>query len=168
MSKPFVVKRGLDNPSLSVDALQRRALALWEKDKGSAQQLGAALLAVQAAMPKGAFADWWRKHGLEENRVYYCIREAQGKDKRLNAAPSKREEEPSPKEKELLVLLEEAFGNGQAAIQPTHIRRFGKHAVCPQVRYGRYKVTLLLAEADIKTLHGICKEAYASKKEKAS
>lgn len=75
------VLQALDE-SLNIQALQDRALHLWEVDKASAMDLGVALLAVRDAMSShGAFAKWWRAAGLEENRVYYCIRLALGKVK---------------------------------------------------------------------------------------
>jgi DNA modification methylase len=66
--------------SLKVQVLQTEALKLWEVDQTSALELGRALIAVRDAMPKhGAFAEWFREAGMEENRVYYCIRKAEGK-----------------------------------------------------------------------------------------
>ncbi len=68
--------------NLEIQALQTRALELWEIDKASALELGRALIAVRAAMLQqghGAFTDWWRENDLDENRVYYCIRKAEGK-----------------------------------------------------------------------------------------
>lgn len=68
--------------SLEIQALQARALELWEVDKTSALELGRALIAVRDAMPAhGDFTKWWRAHDLDENRVYYCIRKAEGKEK---------------------------------------------------------------------------------------
>jgi hypothetical protein len=66
---------------LNIQALQERALKLWEVDQASALELGRALCAVRDAMrdEHGAFARWYRENGLEENRVYYCIRRAEGK-----------------------------------------------------------------------------------------
>jgi DNA modification methylase len=75
MSKPAPVAE-----SLKIQALQEVALKLWEVDQTSALELGRALIAVRDVMPKhGAFADWFREAGMEENRVYYCIRKAEGK-----------------------------------------------------------------------------------------
>src|SRR5258707_13145415 len=70
-----------DLESLNIKALQQRALELWEVDQTSALELGRALIAVRDAMREehGAFAKWYRGNGLEENRVYYCIRRAEGK-----------------------------------------------------------------------------------------
>ena len=67
--------------SLNIKALQDRALELWAVDQASALELGRALLAVREAMCEqhGAFAQWFRENGLEENRVYYCLRRAEGK-----------------------------------------------------------------------------------------
>lgn len=65
---------------LKIQALQETALKLWEVDKASALELGRALIAVRDAMAKrGAFTKWFQEAGLEENRVYYCIRKAEGK-----------------------------------------------------------------------------------------
>ncbi len=69
-----------DIESLNVQVLQQRALELWEVDQTSALELGRALIAVRDAMQEhGAFAKWFRANELEENRVYYCIRKAEGK-----------------------------------------------------------------------------------------
>lgn len=65
--------------SLKIQALQEVALKLWELDQASALELGRALIAVRDALPKRAFAEWFRAAGMEENRVYYCIRKAEGK-----------------------------------------------------------------------------------------
>ena len=67
--------------NLNIKALQDRALELWAVDQASALELGRALLAVREAMREqhGAFAQWFRENGLEENRVYYCLRRAEGK-----------------------------------------------------------------------------------------
>jgi 16S rRNA G966 N2-methylase RsmD len=65
--------------SLNIQALQEAALKLWEIDQTSALELGRALVAVRDVLPKRAFADWFREAGMEENRVYYCIRKAEGK-----------------------------------------------------------------------------------------
>jgi hypothetical protein len=75
--------------SLNVQALQQRALELWEVDQASALELGRALIAVRDAMreERGAFAKWYRENGLEENRVYYCIRRAEGKTATPAPAP---------------------------------------------------------------------------------
>jgi len=73
----------LNEESLNIQALQQRALILWEADKESALELGKALIAVRDAMAHehGAFTKWWRASELDENRVYYCIRKAEGKIK---------------------------------------------------------------------------------------
>jgi hypothetical protein len=82
MSQTETVEEALPDQSLNIKALQERALALWEVDQASALELGRALIAVRDAMQEhGAFAQWWRGAGLEENRVYYCIRKAEGKVK---------------------------------------------------------------------------------------
>jgi len=72
-------------------ALQQRALELWEVDQASALELGRALIAVRDAMREehGAFAKWYRENGLEENRVYYCIRRAEGKASTPTPEPAK-------------------------------------------------------------------------------
>jgi hypothetical protein len=73
--------------TLDIQALQLRALQLWEADKASALELGRALLVLRDAMQDqhGAFTQWWRDNGLDENRVYYCMRKAEGK-----VSPSKQ------------------------------------------------------------------------------
>ena len=66
--------------SLKIQALQAAALEAWERDKCGALELGHALIAVRDAMQgHGDFAAWWRGAGMDENRVYYCVRLAQGK-----------------------------------------------------------------------------------------
>lgn len=75
--------------SLKLQALQERALELWEIDQTSALELGKALCAVRDAMrdEHGAFSKWYRANGLEENRVYYCIRRAERKAAQPTPAP---------------------------------------------------------------------------------
>jgi hypothetical protein len=67
--------------SLNIQALQRRVLELWKADQSSALELGKALVTTRDAMrdAHGDFAEWFDKAGLSENRVYYCIRLAEGK-----------------------------------------------------------------------------------------
>lgn len=68
------------NESLNIKALQEAALQLWAVDQASALELGRALIAVRDAMTEhGAFAKWFREAEMEGNRVYYCIRKAEGK-----------------------------------------------------------------------------------------
>lgn len=71
--------------SLNIQALQKNVLQLWKKDQFSARELGKALITLRNAMKDahGEFAKWFGEAGLDENRVYYCIREAEGKNKRL-------------------------------------------------------------------------------------
>jgi len=71
--------------SLNLQALQKSVLQLWKKDQLSAIELGKALITLRDAMKDahGDFAKWFSEAGLDENRVYYCIREAEGKNKRL-------------------------------------------------------------------------------------
>lgn len=65
---------------MNIQALQHRAIELWKKDKASARELGRALIAVRGAMQRhGGFAAWWHSKGMDENRVYYAIRVAEGK-----------------------------------------------------------------------------------------
>jgi hypothetical protein len=73
-----------ETESLEIQGLQRRALELWVADQASALELGRALIAVRGALrdERGAFTAWYRANDLEENRVYYCIRKAEGKEKR--------------------------------------------------------------------------------------
>jgi len=84
----------LENPRngfCELPALQQRALELWEVDQASALELGRALCDVREAMREehGAFAKWYRDNGLEENRVYYCIRRAEGKTSHPAPEPAK-------------------------------------------------------------------------------
>ena len=67
--------------SLNIQALQKRTLELWKADQCSARELGKSLITLRDAMKDahGDFAKWFRKAGLSENRVYYCIRLAEGK-----------------------------------------------------------------------------------------
>ena len=83
------LKTGAGGQSLNIQALQKNVLQLWRKDQWSARELGKALITLRDAM-KGAhgdFAKWFREAGLDENRVYYCIREVEGKNKRLKLDP---------------------------------------------------------------------------------
>lgn len=77
--------------TLNIKGLQQRALELWEVDQASALELGRALIAVRDAMREehGAFSNWYRENGLEENRVYYCIRRAEGKTAQPAPEPAK-------------------------------------------------------------------------------
>ncbi|HKN76416.1 MAG TPA: hypothetical protein VJW94_14650 [Candidatus Acidoferrum sp.] len=70
-----------------IKALQVEAIRLWAADQQSAADLGRALIAVREAMASqhGAFSQWWRAEGFNENRVYYCIRRAEGKIKDSSA-----------------------------------------------------------------------------------
>lgn len=77
-----------DRESLDIQALQDKALELWMVDQTSALELGRALIAVRNAMrAHGAFAKWWRAAGMDENRVYYCIRKAEGKEEHTAQVP---------------------------------------------------------------------------------
>ncbi len=68
--------------NLNIQGLQQKALDLWIADQASALELGRALIAVREAMEEhGAFTRWYTENELEENRVYYCIRKAEGKVK---------------------------------------------------------------------------------------
>jgi hypothetical protein len=76
-------------PDKDLARLQARALELYPKVpdayrdfRTSAIDLGKALVAVRNKMKKlghGKFADWYREHSLDQNRVMYCIRLAEGK-----------------------------------------------------------------------------------------
>jgi len=83
------VQEYIPTETLNIKALQDRALKLWEVDQASALDLGHALCAVRDAMREehAAFAKWYRANGLEENRVYYCIRRAEGKTAQSAPAP---------------------------------------------------------------------------------
>lgn len=80
MQRKEIVENNI-NESLKLQALKEEALRLWAVDQQSALDLGKALIAVREALAEnhGAFAAWFRENGLEENRVYYCIRKAEGK-----------------------------------------------------------------------------------------
>jgi hypothetical protein len=67
--------------SLNISSLQKDVLRLWKSDNDSARELGKALITLRDAMKgtHGDFAAWFRKAGLSENRVYYCIRLVEGK-----------------------------------------------------------------------------------------
>jgi len=86
---PLVEKLG--KGSLNIQALKDHALELWKKDQGSAKELGEALIAVRDVLRsnRGGFARWYRQQGLNENRVHYCIRLAEGKVKKARAATKK-------------------------------------------------------------------------------
>lgn len=80
-----------NDESLNIKALQETALKLWVVDQTSALELGRALIDVRDAMTEhGAFAKWFREVGMEESRVYYCIRKAEGKVKSIP-----KDEEPA-------------------------------------------------------------------------
>jgi hypothetical protein len=65
---------------LKLQALQDKAVDLWKSDQTSARELGEALIDVREAMGKhGEFTAWWQSKHMVENRVYYCVRIAQGK-----------------------------------------------------------------------------------------
>src|SRR4051812_34900295 len=77
-----------------ITELQSKALELYEADDSHAKELGRALLEVQAAlkgMGKGAFKKWWTSHKLNQHRVSYCTRLAQGK---IAAAKIRRAHSP--------------------------------------------------------------------------
>ena len=66
-----------------------------ENRQRSALELGKALITLRDAMKDahGNFAEWFNKAGLSKNRVYYCIRRAEGK-----IAKSKEDEQDEKKE----------------------------------------------------------------------
>ena len=86
--------------SLNIQALQRRVLELWKADQSSALELGKALVTTRDAMrdAHGDFAEWFDKAGLSENRVYYCIRLAEGKIAKSKEDKQNAKEEEKPKE----------------------------------------------------------------------
>lgn len=74
--------------------LQVRALELYRKDDHSAKELGQALIAVRDAFKgvgKGAYEKWWKEHKLNQHRVSYCVRLAEGK---IKAAKIRRATSP--------------------------------------------------------------------------
>jgi hypothetical protein len=67
------------------EALTTRVKALWDKDQGSALELGNALLEVKEHDPHGGITKWIEKNldstSQTRNRCNYCMRKARGKTK---------------------------------------------------------------------------------------
>jgi hypothetical protein len=82
-----------------ITALQSKAVALWTKDQSNARDLGKMLLEIRALMPHGAFKEWWTREKLDQSRVSYCMRLAQGK-----VAEAKAQAKSSPRAKALLSI----------------------------------------------------------------
>jgi hypothetical protein len=96
------VAKDMVGESLNIQALQKRVLELWKADQSSALELGKALITTRDAMrdAHGDFAKWFRQAGLSENRVYYCIRLAEGKitkpeDEENGKKEEKQKEQPA-------------------------------------------------------------------------
>jgi hypothetical protein len=94
MAKDMVGQR------LNIQLLQKDVLRLWKADNDSALELGKALINLRDAMKDahGNFAQWFKDAGLVKNRVYYCIREAEGKNKRLKKDEQDEKKEEKQKE----------------------------------------------------------------------
>jgi hypothetical protein len=82
---------------LNIQLLQKEVVSLWNKDNESARELGKALITLRDAMKDahGNFAQWFKDSGLAKNRVYYCIRLAEGK---IANPQDEDEEESKPRE----------------------------------------------------------------------
>jgi hypothetical protein len=92
MAKDMVGQR------LNIQLLQKQVLELWKADQKSACELGKALINTRDAMKDahGDFAAWFKDAGLPKNRVYYCIRLAEGKI----AKPKEDEQDAKEEEKQ--------------------------------------------------------------------
>lgn len=93
---------------MNIQTLQQSVLELWKADQLSAVELGKALIRLRAAMKAqshGAFKKWYTEQGLPTNRVYYCIREAEGKDKRHKEETADGPEK-APRTEELFTDIE--------------------------------------------------------------
>jgi hypothetical protein len=81
-------------------SLKEKAIDLWKKDETNARVLGETLLAIKKLMVEhGDFGKWWRREKLDQNRVSYCMRLAEGK-----VAESKAKAKTSPRTKALLTI----------------------------------------------------------------
>lgn len=79
--------------------LKEKALNLWKKDETTAKELGDTLRAIKKLLPHGEFGKWCRKEKLDQNRVSYCMRLAEGK-----VAEAKAKAKTSPRTKALLTI----------------------------------------------------------------
>lgn len=80
-----------------IAAQERLTLELYAADERNAEALGAALIQMKKMLKgqgKGAFQAWWKLHKLNQNRVSYCTRLANGKHA---AAKSARAANPQRK-----------------------------------------------------------------------
>jgi hypothetical protein len=82
--------------NFNIQTLQKGVIELWKADQASALDLDKALITLRDTMREahGDFKQWYTKEGLATNRVYYCIRLAEGKVKK-SAAKSAASEKPS-------------------------------------------------------------------------
>ncbi len=116
----------VNNESLNIKALQETALQLWAVDQASALELGRALIAVREAMTEhGAFAKWFREAEMEENRVYYCIRKAEGKG---NSSPKEDAPAFQLNRQNLAVVKVAPKANGKSVIAALHVGKHGTTA----------------------------------------
>ena len=77
--KPGAVKKDV------IDFAERESavLAAWKDDKTTAKTFGKALLYLKAAFyMHGQFTKWLRTNDIDQNRASYCMRVAEGKDKK--------------------------------------------------------------------------------------
>jgi hypothetical protein len=85
------------NFQTNLATLQATVVQLWVKDQASAEELGRALRCVRDEMKafkrRGAFKKWFLAQGMDENRVYYCIRLVEGK---VIGGPLPLENVPAP------------------------------------------------------------------------
>lgn len=90
--KPHDLKvQNIEPTKSDVRELQAKATALYHADETSALMLGIALEAVRKVMPKRTFFTWWKdEKGWTQARVSYCLRVAQGKNKKAPLAGRKR------------------------------------------------------------------------------
>jgi hypothetical protein len=118
--------QNVNNESLNIKALQETALELWAVDQASALELGRALIAVRDAMTEhGAFAKWFRDAGLDESRVYYCIRKAEGK---VKSGPKEDAPAFQLNRQNLAVVKVAPKANGKSVIAALHVGKHGTTA----------------------------------------
>jgi hypothetical protein len=71
--------------------LQAVAVECWKADQTSAEELGAALVAVKANMAHGEYTKWLKKEKIDRNRANYCTRLVEKAKKK-----SREEKKPHP------------------------------------------------------------------------
>lgn len=93
--------------NLNIQILQRRTLELWKADQTSALELGKVLVTLRDAMKDahGNFKRWYKDAGLQTNRVYYCIRVAEGKIAKTKEEKKDAKEEEKQKEQPAAEVL---------------------------------------------------------------